>query len=325
VRAIVCQAPGGPEVLRLTDVPTPQPGPGEVRVRVQAAGVNPIDWKTRSGGGPAKSFTGPFVVGWDVTGVVDALGPGPGTGGAGVAPGTGGAGGVSVGDPVLGMARFPGPDGAYAEYVTAPAGHFRVRPAGLPVVEAGALPLAGMTAWQSLVDVGHLEPGQRVLVHAAAGGVGHLAVQIAKARGAHVIGTASAPKHELLRALGCDEVVDHTTERFEDVLEPVDLVYDLVGGEIAERSLGLVRPGGLLICLPTVAADAALEAAAARGVRASGALVDPAGGGLSELLDLWAEGRLRIVVAATFPLEQAADAHRLGEQGRTTGKIVLTV
>jgi NADPH:quinone reductase-like Zn-dependent oxidoreductase len=311
VRAIVCQAPGGPEVLQLTEIPTPEPGPGEVRVRVEAAGVNPIDWKTRAGGGPARTFTGPFVVGWDVTGTVDALGPG--------------AEGFSVGDAVLGMARFPSPDGAYAEYVTAPAGHFRARPDDLPAVEAGALPLAGMTAWQSLVDVGGLRAGQRVLIHAAAGGVGHLAVQIARSLGAHVIGTASGPRLGLLRSLGCDEVVDYTERPFEEAVEPVDLVYDLVGGETSVRSLGLVKPGGLLICLPTVAVDAALEAAAERGVRASGALVDPAGGGLSELLALHAEGRLRILVADTFPLAQAADAHRLGEQGHTLGKLVLTL
>jgi len=250
-------------------------------------------------------------VGWDVAGVVDALGPD--------------TSGFEIGDAVLGMARFPSPDGAYAEYVTAPAAHFRPRPADLSVVEAAALPLAGMTAWQSLVDVGHLEVGQRVLVHAAAGGVGHLAVQIAKARGAHVVGTASAAKHGLLRSLGCDQVVDYRSERFEEVVEPVDLVYDLVGGETAVRSFDLVKPSGMLICLPTIAVEAAVRAAGERGVKASGAYVRAGGSGLTELLELHAAGRLRVLVAETFPLERAADAHRLGEQGRTTGKIVLTV
>ncbi|QJY48879.1 NADP-dependent oxidoreductase [Pseudonocardia broussonetiae] len=312
MRAMVCETPGGPEALVLQDVPVPEPGPGEVRVRVEAAGVNPIDWKTRSGLGPAKSFGGrPFVVGWDVAGVVDALGPG--------------ATGLEPGDPVLGMARFPSPDGAYAEFVTAPAGHFRVRPPDMDAVEAAALPLAGMTAWQSLYEVGRLAAGQRVLIHAAAGGVGHLAVQIAKAGGAHVVGTASAGKQDLLRELGCDQVVDYRAERFEEVVEPVDLVYDLVGGETAVRSFALVKPSGMLICLPTVAVDAALDAAREHGVRASGAHVVPGGPGLDELLALRAAGRLRVLVAGTFPLEQAADAHRLGEQGRTTGKIVLTV
>ncbi|SDH24000.1 NADP-dependent oxidoreductase [Pseudonocardia oroxyli] len=310
MRAIVCTEAGGPEVLQLREVPLPEPGPGEVRVRVEAAGVNPIDWKTRSGLGPYASFEGrPFTVGWDVAGVVDTAG-----------------GVLAVGDPVLGMAEFPSPEGAYAEYVCVPEAQLRPRPEGLSVVEAAALPLAGMTAWQSLIDVGELREGQRVLVHAAAGGVGHLAVQIAKARGAHVIGTASGPKLPLLRELGCDEVVDYRSEAFEKVLEPVDLVYDLVGGETTVRSLDLVAPGGLLICLPTIHAAAALEAAEARGVRASGAYVRAAGGGgLSELLDLHARGLLRILVDRTFPLAQAADAHRYGEAGGTTGKIVLTV
>jgi NADPH:quinone reductase-like Zn-dependent oxidoreductase len=308
MRAIVCTEAGGPEVLQLREVPTPEPGPGEVRVRVEAAGVNPIDWKTRSGLGPYASFGGrPFTVGWDVAGVVDTPG-----------------GGLAVGDPVLGMAKFPSPEGAYAEYVCVPADQLRRRPDDLSVVEAAALPLAGMTAWQSLVEVGALRDGQRVLIHAAAGGVGHLAVQIAKARGAHVIGTASGPKLELLRELGCDEVVDYRSEAFEKVLEPVDLVYDLVGGETAVRSFDLVAPGGLLICLPTLAVDAAVKAAESRGVRASGAYVRAGGSGLSDLLDLHGRGQLRILVDRTFPLGQAAEAHRYGERGGTTGKIVLT-
>jgi NADPH:quinone reductase-like Zn-dependent oxidoreductase len=150
-------------------------------------------------------------------------------------------------------------------------------------------------------------------------------VQIAKARGAHVIGTASEAKHELLRELGADEVVDYRSTAFEKVVEPVDLVYDLVGGETAVRSFDVLKPGGLLICLPTVAVADALEAAKERGVNASGAYVRAGGSGLAELVELYTDGKLRILVAETFPLAQAADAHRLGEQGRTTGKIVLTI
>src|SRR6185503_10668059 len=146
-----------------------------------------------------------------------------------------------------GMPWFPRQAAAYAEFVTAPSRHFARRPDALPVEQAAGLSLAGLTAWQCLVDIAQVQPGQRVLIHAAAGGVGHLAVQIAKARGAHVIGTASAAKHDLLRELGCDQVVDYRSERFEEVVEPVDLVYDLVGGETAVRSFGLVEPSGMLI------------------------------------------------------------------------------
>jgi NADPH:quinone reductase-like Zn-dependent oxidoreductase len=310
MRAIVQQEFGGPEVLRIGERPRPEPVATEVRVRVEAAGVNPVDWKTRSGKGSAV-VTPPFVPGWDVAGVVDAVG-------AGVTR-------FQVGDPVFGLPWFPREAGAYAEYVTAPSRHFARRPAALPAAEGAALALAGLTAWQCLVDIARVQPGQRVLVHAAAGGVGHLAVQIAKARGAHVIGTASAGKHELLASLGVDQAVDYRSEKFEDVVAPVDVVYDLIGGDTSERSLEVLQPDGIMISLPSAAAAAAIEKARARGLSATGMLVEPDGDGLEELAALVESGRLRVIVAETFPLERAADAHRLGEQGRTTGKIVLTV
>ncbi|MFC4950595.1 NADP-dependent oxidoreductase [Pseudonocardia sp. GCM10023141] len=170
-----------------------------------------------------------------------------------------------------------------------------------------------------------VQPGQRVLVHAAAGGVGHLAVQIAKARGAHVIGTASVGKHNLLHDLGIDEAVDYRSEAFEKVIEPVDLVLDLIGGEVAVRSLAILHPEGRLICMPSAAAAAAVAAAADRGLRATGMIVEPDGVGLESLSALVDDRRLRVLVAETFPLERASHAHRAGEFGHTTGKLVLTV
>lgn len=310
MRAIVQDRLGGPEVLHVAEVPDPEPGPDQIRVRVETAGVNPIDWKTRSGLGKALGEP-PFILGWELAGVVDAVGSA--------------VSGFAVGEPVLGMPGFPRPGGAYAEYAIGPARAFLRRPAELPVIEAGGLALAGLTAWQSLVDVAGLQAGQRLLVHAAAGGVGHLAVQIAKSLGAYVIGTASSAKHELLRSLGADELVDYRETAFEKAVEPVDVVYDLIGGETAVRSLDVLRPGGLLICLPTIAAAAAIEAAKGRDVRATGFVVDPNAEDLRSLVGLATSGRLRVLVAQTFPLEQAADAHRLLERGHTTGKIVLTV
>lgn len=311
MRAIVQHSFGGPEVLELEERPLPDPWATEVRVRVEAAGVNPVDWKTRAGLGAAARSGLPLTVGWDVAGVVDAVGPGVTR--------------FAVGDAVFGMPWFPRQAAAYAEFVTAPSRHFARRPERLSAVEAGGLPLAGLTAWQCLVDIAEVRPGQRVLVHAGAGGVGHLAVQIAKARGAHVVATASAAKHDLLAELGVDEPVDYRSRRFEEVVEPVDVVYDLIGGDVAVRSLDVLRPAGIMISLPSAAAAAAVEEGRARGLRTTGMLVEPDGGGLEELAALVDAGALRVRVAQTFPLDRAGDAHRLGEQGRTTGKIVLTV
>jgi NADPH:quinone reductase-like Zn-dependent oxidoreductase len=312
MRVITQRSSGGPEVLELGEADVPVPLPTEVRVRVAAAGVNPVDWKTRAGAGMAAVLgPPPFTLGWDVAGTVDAVGPGVTR--------------FAVGDAVFGMPWFPRAAGAYAEFVTAPSRHFAHRPAGLSAVEAGALPLAGLTAWQSLVDVAHVQPGERVLVHAAAGGVGHLAVQIAKARGAQVIGTASVAKHDLLHDLGVDEAVDYRAEAFERVLEPVDLVLDLVGGEVPVRSLEVLKPDGRLVCVPSGAAADAIAAAGERGLRATGMLVEPDGDGLEELARLVDDRRLRVLVAETFPLERASHAHRAGEMGHTTGKLVLTV
>src|ERR1700754_3211933 len=206
MRVIMQRTTGGPEVLELGEAEIPRPLPTEVRVRVAAAGVNPVDWKTRSGAGMAAVLgPPPFTVGWDVAGTVDAVGPGV----------TRFAGGGAV----FGMPWIPRQGAASAEFATAPSRHFAPRPAGLSEVAAAGLPLAGLTAWQCLVDVAAVQPGQRVLVHAAAGGVGHLAVQIAKARGAYVIGTARAEKHSFLRSLGTDEAIDYTAAPFEQQVE----------------------------------------------------------------------------------------------------------
>jgi len=312
MRAVSLDRFGDPEVLTEVRRPVPVPLPTEIRVRVTAAGVNPVDWKTRAGQGMAAVLGDPpLVLGWDVAGVVDAVG-------AGVTR-------FTVGDQVFGMPWFPRQAGGYAEYVTAPSRQFAAAPAGLEPVASAALPLAGLTAWQSLVDIAGVVEGQRVLIHAAAGGVGHLAVQIARSRGAYVIGTASSAKHRMLGELGMDEAINYRGTAFEHVLDPVDVVLDLVGGEVALRSLDVLRPGGLLISVPSRTAGEALAAAADRGIRATGMLVEPDGHALEQLAALVAGRQLRPVVAETFPLKRANEAHRLGEAGRTTGKIVLTV
>ncbi|GAA1655959.1 NADP-dependent oxidoreductase [Catellatospora bangladeshensis] len=301
---------GGPEVLRVAEVARPSPGPTEVLVRVHAAGVNPVDWKVRRRGGAFGEP--PFTVGWDVSGEVAAIG-------AGVTR-------FAVGDEVFGMPRFPMAAGAYAQYVTSPSRQLARKPAGLDHVHAAALPLAALTAWQALVDTARVAEGQRVLVHAAAGGVGHLAVQIAKARGAYVIGTARAEKHDLLRELGVDEPVDYTAVDFAQAVKDVDVVLDTVGGDYEDRSLRTLRPGGILVGILNAGSAAETAAKAqALGVRGTGMLVEPDHTGLEQIAALVEAGLLRPLVAATFPLAEAAQAHELGEAGRTTGKIVLTV
>ncbi|MFC0850163.1 NADP-dependent oxidoreductase [Streptomyces noboritoensis] len=315
MRAITQSAFGGPEVLRVTEAPRPVPLPTEVLVRVVSAGVNPVDVKTREGHGMAGVLgEPPFVLGWDVSGVVEEIGFGVHT--------------LEVGDEVYGMPWFPRAAGGHAEYVTAPARQFARKPASLDHDGAAAVPLAALTAWQILVDTADVRPGQRVLVHAAAGGVGHFAVQIAKHLGAHVIATASAGKHAWLKELGADEVVDYTATRFEQELSDVDLVVDLVGDEIdstSTRSLAVLRPGGLLVAVPSGVSEELAGKAAAAGVRARPFLVEPDGTALTTLAGLIDAGAIKVEVAAVLPLEQAAEAHRQQASGRTRGKIVLRV
>lgn len=311
MRAVSQDVPGGPEVLRLVETVTPVPGPAEILVRVQAAGINPTDWKTRTRGYFYGDEAPPFTLGFDVAGIVEEVGPGVTV--------------HSPGDRVLGMPRFPKPAGAYAEFVTGPARHFVPAPAGADPVQAAGLPLSGLTAWQALVDTAGLRPGQRVLVQAAAGGVGHLAVQIAKARGAYVLGTASTAKHAFVRSLGADEAVDYTAGPIEDLVGDVDVVLDTLGGEARERSLQCLRPGGTLVSIiPPVGFDSALMPRR-DSVSVRWLLVEPDPAGLQQLVDLMAKGELTVHVDRTFPLAEAAEAHRYGERGRTTGKLVLTV
>jgi NADPH:quinone reductase-like Zn-dependent oxidoreductase len=301
---------GAPEVLQLVDATTPEPRPTEVLVRVAAAGVNPVDWKTRAKGG----FLGepPFTVGWDVAGVVEQVGYGVTR--------------FAVGDRVFGMPRFPGEAAAYAEYVTSRSRQLARVPDGLELTEAAAIPLGALTAWQTLVDTANIGPGMRVLIHAAAGGVGHLAVQIAKARGAYVIGTAREVHHDFLRELGVDEPLDYTRVDVGASVRDCDVVLDLVGGETGRDSLPALRDGGLIVNVPSGSDLGALIDAAGARVQATGFLVEPDGEGIDAIASLIAEDALRVKVAQTLPLEQAARAHELGEAGEIGGgKLVLTL
>jgi NADPH:quinone reductase-like Zn-dependent oxidoreductase len=307
VKAVQVSRFGGPDVLAVVDLPKLEPLPTEVLVRVRAAGVNPVDAKTRAGKGMSGVLGDPpFVVGWDVAGEVEAIGRGVTR--------------FAPGDNVLGMPWFPRQAAAYAEYVTAPSRQFAGTPDGMSFEQAGGLPLAGLTAWQALVETAEIGRGDRVLIHAAAGGVGHLAVQIAKARGAHVIATARAEKHEYLRGLGVDHAIDYTDVAFEAEAGEVDVVLDLVGSEdYGLRSLQCLREGGLLIPVPGGGSQAVLDAAREQRNRAIGILVEPDGHGLEQLAALG----LQVEIAEALPLDEARRAHELVESGRTQGKVVL--
>lgn len=300
---------GGPGVLKIVEVDRPEPGPTEILVRVHAAGVNPVDWVTRQGDGLFAAP--PFTVGWDVSGVVESVAEGVTR--------------FAPGDAVMGMPRFPGEAGAYAQFLTGPSRQFARKPESMTHLQAGGLPLAGLTAWQILVDTANVQPGDRVLITAAAGGVGHLAIQVAKARGAYVLATSRREKHPFLRSLGADDVLDYTTGDVADTAKDMDLVVDAIGGRSSIGLLPVLRRGGLIVPLAG-GADAEITAAAERcGVMARSVLVEPDGAGLEELAKLADAGRLRVEVDTVLPLEAAATAHEIGERGRTRGKIVLAV
>jgi NADPH:quinone reductase-like Zn-dependent oxidoreductase len=311
VKAIVQQELGGPEVLQIAEVEVPEPIPTEVQVRVRAAGVNPVDFKTRMGRGMS-SLIGPppFTVGWDVCGEVTAVG--------------GGVTRFEVGDEVFGLPWFPREAGAYAEYVTAPSRHFERKPHAFSIEEAGALPLAGLTAWQVVVDTIRVQEGDDVLIHGAAGGVGHLAVQVAAARGANVIATARREQADFLADLGALRTLDYRDDDFDRQLAELDSVIDFTG-RYGERSLATMRPGATLVSVPSGVKPELVEAAKAQHKRATGILVEPDPVGLAGLCDLIERGKLEIEVDEIFDLEQASDAHTYAEEGHGAGKIVLRV
>jgi len=310
MRAISQDTLGGPEVLTEVQLARPVPGPGEILIRVRAAALNPTDWKHRAIGGIFLPPP-PFVLGWDVSGEVADVGIGVTL--------------CQPGDEVFGMLPYPNGHGALAEYVVGPTRAFARKPASLDHVQAAAIPLAALTAWQALIDTADLQAGQRVLIHAAAGGVGHFAVQIAKARGAYVIGTASAPNHDFLRGLGADEAIDYRTTDFAEAVRDVDVVLDVIDDDNSVRSLRTLRPGGLLVTLRS-GGPADLTAEASKlGVRAVRMLVEDDHAGMVALAGLVESGELRPTIAGTFPLADVAKAHALGDTGRTVGKLVVTV
>lgn len=315
MRAVVMATTGDPSVLALTEVPVPRRVNAEFLIRVHAAGVNPIDVKIRSGRAASVTLdAGPVVLGYDFSGTVleSPYEAHP----------------IKPGDEVYGMTMVPRTQGTYAELAAVPALFVTRKPRALSHVEAAGVPLAALTAWGAVVEVAKAHEGQRVLVHAGAGGVGHFAVQFAAFFGARVIATGSPRNLSWLRELGASEVVDHTAERFEEVLDPVDLVIDLVGNhhdDTGSRSLAVLKPGGGIVTVPSGGWPTLMEEAAAAGVRASTYRVSPDATTLAVISRLIDSGDLRVFVDQVFPLAEAAAAHAAIETGHTRGKIVLRV
>ncbi|WP_067820190.1 NADP-dependent oxidoreductase [Nocardia inohanensis] len=307
MRAVIQKSFGGPEVLEVVEVEKPELRSGEVLVRVHASAVNPVDVAVRSGAFPLLGQP-PFGVGWDISGVVEEVGPGAR---------------YEVGEEVYGMPFFPRAATGYAEYVATPSRQVARKPKSLSHVEAAALPLAVLTAWQGLVDRAGVQEGDRVLIHRAAGGVGHLAVQIAKARGAYVIALASAAKHDFVKSLGADEVIDYRTTDFTEAVRDVDIVFDSVAD--AARNVLVLKPGGVLVSILEHANPEAAAAVQAAGRRFAGVSVEPDYAALEAITELVEAGKLRPTIAETLPLTEAGKAHDLVASGQTVGKVVLTV
>lgn len=315
MRAVVLDGPGSPAALHTADVSVPEPIMDEVLVRVVAAGVNPVDAQTRHGEGVSAQIGAyPAPLGFDFSGVVVSAPyeahPTP--------PGT----------PVFGMTAFPRVGGSYADYVVASSHAIAVKPPRLSHVEAAAVPLAALTAWQLVVDTARTHAGQRILIHAGAGGVGHFAVQLASHFGAHVTTTCSTRNLSWMRELGADVAIDHTTTRFEEVVPPVDVVIDLVGNahdRTGSRSLAVLRPGGLLVTVPTAGWTRYAEEAADAGVSATSFRVTPDGVTLATIARLLESGELVVYVDRVFPIDDAAAAHRALDEHHARGKLVLQI
>lgn len=313
MKAIVLNEFGGVENLTYTEIEKPAVASNEVLVQVKAISINPVEAKTRAGKGIAGRLKDqmPLILGWDISGIITEVG-------ASVTK-------FKVGDAVFGMVNFPGHGKAYAEYVSAPQDQLALKPENISHTDAAAATLAALTSWQSITQLGNLKSGSRILIHSAAGGVGHYAVQIAKNLGAYVIGTSSAENKDFVLALGADEHIDYRSQRFEDVVKDIDFVYDTIGGDNIDRSLKVIKPGGGIVSLPSGLNAEVAEKAKELGINGYRFMVSSNGKDMEEIAAQLENGQLRSHVSNTFPFDEMAAAHLQIESGRTVGKIVVTL
>jgi len=307
MKAIVIHEYGGPEVLKYEDVPRPEPKDDQLLVRVIAAGVNPVDGLIRAGMFANENRTFPIILGGDIAGVVEKVGNKVTK--------------FKAGDPVFAYVSLNS-SGGYAQYALVPEREAAPKPRSVTYIQAAAVPIVAMTAWQALIDTAKLGSGQTVLIHGGSGGVGSFAIQIAKARGAKVIATASAANQDLLKQLGADVAIDYTKQNFEDTAKDVDVVLDSVGKDTLARSYGVVKRGGIIVSLVARPDQGELEKHGIRGVALS---VDPNADELTEIGKLIDENKIRVIISQTFPLSEAAKAQEQVASGHTRGKIVLKV
>lgn len=318
MKAMIITENGGPEKLRPSEVEKPGIRPGEVLVKVKAISINPVDAGVRRDKTTLQRMLRPkegedsFIIGWDISGVVEEAGSEVKE--------------FRKGDAVFGMVNFPGNGKAYAEYVAAPANQLALKPENISHEEAAAATLAALTAWQGLVGRAKIKKGDKLLVHAAGGGVGHYAVQIAKALGAHVVGTGSASKKEFVMELGADEFIDYTAEKFEDKIKDADIVFDsILDADHLLRSIAVARRGGSVVSIKTNFGDRHLEEAKARDIQTFRILVESSGEDMKQIAKLLAEGKVRSHISDRYGLEELPEAHRKIETGKTTGKIVIAI
>ncbi|WP_299823569.1 NADP-dependent oxidoreductase [uncultured Pontibacter sp.] len=313
MKAFVVSDPGDTTRLQLQELDKPTAKAGEVLVKVKAISINPVDTKTREGKALYNSLAEnpPVIIGWDISGVVEAVGEGVKM--------------FKPGDEVFGMVNFPGHGRAYAAYVAAPESHLAHKPANIPHHEAAAATLAALTAWQVLVHQANIKAGQRVLVHAAAGGVGHFAVQIARYFQATVIGTASPENHEFIRNLGAVEQIDYHKYNVEEVLANIDIVLDSLGEENTRRSLGAMKDGGTIVSILGGAKEAVQEEARKRDIDAKNYLVHSSAEDMEKIADLMRDGHLKAHVSHVFSFEDLPKAHQQVETHKTRGKVVVSL